>query len=105
MISKPRTYKFRGGRYSRLSSKQKHEMALSRKETKERAFIRRQLINSKGAICELCGKPITDMKDCTIDHIIPVSKGGLTTLDNCRLAHKLCNVRRGNEDDKTRTEC
>lgn len=66
------------------------------KDMKERQFIKRQLINSKGAICALCGKPIEDMKECTIDHIIPVSKGGLTTLDNCQLAHQKCNLLKGN---------
>lgn len=68
------------------------------KETKEIQFIKRQLINSKGNICELCGKPIDNMKDCTIDHILPISKGGLTTIDNCRLAHRECNLIRGNGD-------
>lgn len=95
MNSKPRMYHFRAGRYSRLSKEQKHEMGLSRAETKARAFIRRQLINSKGNICAICGKPITDMKDCTIDHIVPVSKGGLTTLENCQLAHQKCNSMKG----------
>lgn len=66
------------------------------KECREVQFIRKQLINSRGNICEICGKPITDMKDCTVDHILPKSKGGLTTVDNCRLAHRECNLRRGN---------
>ena len=68
-----------------------------KKDAAERNFIKRQLINSKGAVCALCGKPITDMKDCTIDHIKPISKGGLTTIENCQLAHKLCNVKKGNQ--------
>lgn len=51
------------------------------KETRSRQFIRRQLINKNGATCALCGKPIETMKDCTIDHIVPISKGGLTTIE------------------------
>jgi len=70
---------------------------LGKRETQARDFIKRQLINSKGNICALCGQPITDMKDCTIDHIVPVSKGGLTKLENCQLAHRLCNLRKGNQ--------
>lgn len=70
------------------------------KDTKQRQFIKRQIINSRGAICEICGELITDMKDCTIDHIVPTSLGGLTTLDNCRLAHKECNRKRGNKIDQ-----
>lgn len=68
------------------------------KESHEIRFIKRQIINSKGNICALCGKPIENMKDCTIDHIRPISKGGLTTVDNCRLAHRKCNQDRGNGD-------
>lgn len=68
------------------------------KESREVQFIKRQLINSKGNICGICGEPIEDMKECTVDHIKPVSKGGLTTVDNCRLAHRECNRLRGNSD-------
>ena len=67
------------------------------KDMKIRQFIKRQLINSKGPYCGICGKEITDMKDCTIDHIKPRAKGGLTTLDNCQLAHKECNRLKGDQ--------
>lgn len=69
------------------------------RDTKKLQFIKRQLINSGGAICGICGRPILDMKDCTIDHIKPRSKGGMTTLDNCQLAHKACNLQKGNAYD------
>lgn len=66
-------------------------------ELKLRHFIRKQLIAKNGAVCAICGQPITDMKDCTIDHIIPLSHGGLTTLENCQLAHRQCNIAKGDE--------
>lgn len=65
-------------------------------ETKTRQFIKRQLISRDGAVCAICGKPINNMKDCTIDHIVPVSKGGQTIVENCQLAHFRCNVEKGN---------
>lgn len=68
-----------------------------RQELKERHFIRKQLIAKNGAVCAICGQPIANMKDCTIDHIIPLSRGGLTTLENCQLAHRQCNIAKGNE--------
>lgn len=68
------------------------------KETRSKQFIRKQLINKNGAICSLCDKPIETMKDCTIDHVVPISKGGLTTIDNCRLAHRNCNLSKGNKE-------
>lgn len=67
------------------------------KDMKYKQFIRRQLINSGGATCGICGKPILDMKDCTIDHIKPRSCGGQTTLENCQLAHRSCNLQKGND--------
>lgn len=67
------------------------------KERRAKQFIRKQLINKNGAVCAICGKPIGTMKDCTIDHIIPISKGGLTTIENCQLAHKNCNVKKGDK--------
>lgn len=59
--------------------------------------IRNMLINSKGAICGICGKPIENMKQCSLDHIIPLSKGGQTTLENCQLAHVWCNRKKGSK--------
>lgn len=67
------------------------------KEHHTKQFICKQLINKNGAICSLCGKLIETMKDCTIDHIVPISKGGLTTIENCQLAHKNCNVKKGDK--------
>lgn len=34
----------------------------------------------------------------TIEHVVPVSKGGAHTFANCRLACWSCNIRRGNRD-------
>lgn len=46
-------------------------------------------------LCGICGQPITSMKDASIDHIVPVSKGGSDSLKNMRLAHVRCNRLRG----------
>ena len=64
--------------------------------------IKNMLINSKGAVCGICNKPIKNMKQCTIDHIIPISKGGQTTLDNCQLAHVWCNKKKGSKIYKSK---
>ena len=59
------------------------------------------LFNRDGGICQLCGRP-TDWSDIkcghigrlypTLDHIIPLSKGGAHTWDNVQLAHMACNA-------------
>lgn len=51
-------------------------------------------------ICQICGLPVDDTEISkghikrmypTIDHIIPLSKGGTHTWDNVQLAHMSCN--------------
>ena len=74
---------------------QSYRNSLNYIEHQQVKFIKRQLINNGGAVCGICGKPITDMKDCTIDHIKPRAKGGTTTIENCQLAHRECNLKKG----------
>jgi 5-methylcytosine-specific restriction endonuclease McrA len=64
-----------------------------------------RLIDRDNGICQLCGEPIdkddyyydeennfiTGNKYPSIDHIIPVIKGGTHTWDNVQLAHRHCN--------------
>ena len=53
--------------------------------------------------CWLCGEPVDKTlktphpRSPEVDEVVPVSLGG-SPYDrrNCRLAHRLCNVRRGN---------
>lgn len=97
MNGQPRLWRFKKGRYNGATRWDNRGAELSKAETREIQFIKRQLINSKGAICGICGKPIEDMKDCTIDHIRPLSKGGQTTLENCQLAHFKCNMLKGDD--------
>jgi 5-methylcytosine-specific restriction endonuclease McrA len=44
-------------------------------------------------ICYLCLQPVTDYEnEATLDHVIPRSRGGGNTMENLRLAHKVCNI-------------
>lgn len=47
--------------------------------------------------CRLCGIQFSNLKDVSIDHILPLSKGGSDRLDNLQLAHKECNIKKGNK--------
>lgn len=76
----------------------------------ERREMRRSLIEKYGAVCQLCliegrsvqratiliDKPNTP-KGWSIDHIVPVSKGGKNELENMWPAHRSCNTSRGND--------
>jgi 5-methylcytosine-specific restriction endonuclease McrA len=62
------------------------------------------LIERDGVICHLCQQPVdpalprNDRMGATIDHVIPLSKGGVDELDNLKLAHWICNIRKGNRN-------
>jgi len=45
-----------------------------------------------------CNRPI-EFDDAVVDHIVPHSKGGSTTLANGRVAFRSCNIARGIRDD------
>lgn len=53
--------------------------------------------------CGLCAQPIDltlawpHPQSRTLDHIIPLSKGGTHEMANVQLAHALCNARKGNK--------
>ena len=44
--------------------------------------------------CAFCGEPLGD--DQSLDHIVPVSKGGKNIWSNFQLTHDKCNKARGN---------
>lgn len=46
-------------------------------------------------ICGICDKPI--IGKFHIDHITPISKGGLHAYDNVQTAHPTCNMRKGSK--------
>jgi len=48
--------------------------------------------NDRG-ICHLCGE-FVHPTEASRDHVRPRSKGGKTTWDNLKLAHKSCNSQR-----------
>lgn len=54
--------------------------------------------------CWLCHNPIAKDEAAphplspTVDHVIPLAKGGPHTRDNLRCAHFICNARRGDRD-------
>lgn len=47
-----------------------------------------------GGICHICGKGVA-LAEMTLDHLVPLSKGGNHTHDNVCVAHLSCNSSRG----------
>lgn len=53
--------------------------------------LRRLVIERDGYVCQICGGDV-EAGDIHLDHYIPLSKGGPTTLENLRVAHSRCNI-------------
>jgi 5-methylcytosine-specific restriction endonuclease McrA len=60
------------------------------------------LIERDGNLCHICNQEIdlslarNSRFGATIDHVIPLSKGGVDELANLKLAHWICNIKKGN---------
>lgn len=45
-------------------------------------------------ICHICGLPV-DRANAHFDHVIPLAKGGAHSMDNIKVSHATCNLRKG----------
>lgn len=56
-------------------------------------------------ICQICGLPVLydkqadDSWGATIDHIVPLSKGGAHSMNNCQITHRICNSLKSDNDE------
>lgn len=48
-----------------------------------------------GHYCGICKEPIDSIHEATVDHVIPLARGGSNHFDNLQLAHQHCNSERG----------
>ncbi len=64
----------------------------------------RQLVRKHGGRCALCDEPVSfkpgTPRYATIDHVRPLSRGGLDAPSNWQLACHECNQRKGNAWDE-----
>jgi hypothetical protein len=64
-----------------------------------------QIAERDNYVCHLCDDfvdmalPRTLGLGATVDHLLPISKGGLDIMENVKLAHWSCNRRKGNRVD------
>lgn len=63
-----------------------------------RRMLRLYLYAFADAKCHICQQHMT-FKDMSVDHVIPLSRGGKTKLGNLRAAHIQCNNIKGNKHD------
>lgn len=65
-------------------------------------FSSTEIYHRDGWVCGICGESIDwrlaypDVLSASIDHVIPVSKGGAHTRENVQAAHLRCNISKSN---------
>lgn len=59
-------------------------------------FARRQMFWRDGFRCAYCGVQDKEALRLTVDHVVPQSRGGSSTFQNCVTACTKCNSRKGN---------
>lgn len=57
---------------------------------------RRWIFAADNGICHLCNEPV-DPFDWHLDHVVPHSLGGPTSIENLRVAHPRCNTSKGTQ--------
>ncbi|MCA8923728.1 MAG: HNH endonuclease [Planctomycetes bacterium] len=62
----------------------------------EVSFSRRNLYRRDGYACQYCGRRATSA-ELSIDHVVPRSRGGETSWENCVLACVRCNTKKANK--------
>ena len=56
-------------------------------------FFKEELIEKNGAYCEMCGQTDVPLQ---VDHIVPISKGGLNEISNMQLLCYECHMKKHN---------
>lgn len=76
-------------------------LAFDRLPRQEVKFSRGNIYLRDGNRCQYCGKKFAS-SELSLDHVVPISRGGKSTWENVVCACLPCNVRKGN---KLLTEC
>jgi 5-methylcytosine-specific restriction endonuclease McrA len=81
------------------SNAAKHERR-AREEAKIERFDPLEVYKRDGWLCGICGAEVDpavlhpDPMSASLDHVVPLSKGGDHTRENSVLAHLICNIRK-----------
>lgn len=69
-----------------------------------RRLLKEFLFQRYDGKCFCCGEPLdlslkpSKKKYTTFEHVLPITKGGKSVLENLALSHKDCNAERGNKN-------
>jgi hypothetical protein len=108
-IEQGRLTKGRYGRFCKFCSLKRRRESYRHKTVKRQGVAKpayvyfETVVERDGGICWLCNKAVDltlsriTRYGATLDHVIPISKGGADSLDNIRLAHWICNNQKSNK--------
>lgn len=86
--------------YADMRKEERRRKALTEES---KTITLRKLFKRDGGICWICGQPCDINADHnannypSVDHLLPISKGGKDEWSNIKLAHRICNTMRGNK--------
>lgn len=66
--------------------------------------LRYDVLARDGFKCVICGATVEDGVKLHVDHIIPISKGGKTEIDNLRTLCDRCNLGKSDKIEKIEKE-
>ena len=75
-----------------IKSKQTREFRIKKERAKLSDSVRYDVLRRDGFRCLICGATAQDGVKLHVDHIFPVSKGGLTEMSNLRTLCERCNL-------------
>ena len=65
-------------------------------KSERKLLIKNRVMVRDGLVCCYCDSPL-DIKDVTMEHIVPISKGGTFNPTNLTVSCKNCNTNRGSQ--------
>ena len=95
-----------GATCANKASYERRKLAGSIKRTRKRTSVVEPIVNAEiferdGWVCQLCDAPVDrllsypDPGSASLDHIMPLSRGGHHVRSNVQLAHLFCNLSKG----------
>jgi len=85
--------------YRKAGVKHSAAYAAAKRHPGAEKFTTREILERDGWVCKICGEPIDPNakwvnQTGTMDHIIPIGRGGPHTRENVQAAHFICNIRK-----------
>lgn len=80
-----------------------HEREAAKRGVESERFVSHEIFTRDNWICGICGESVDssigwpDPMSASLDHIVPLSRGGSHTRANTQCAHLRCNIVKGNQ--------